>query len=439
MISTQANVSVRELQRSFTEKLGNCREVSLWIEVGGRIEWDGTHFSKRGHAVLLVSGNQLAAVIDGAELPDDWYCTLTSVLPGIRGFCFNHGVAATGLLEGHAHLFLDPGGERSETNETELRERARQNAERALRHGVMWLRDCGDPGGINLWVRESLRRGLEPAPMIRACGAAIHRHKRYGKQLGLAVRDETELMAAALDRISCGADDIKLILSGIVNFERAEVPGEPQFSESAVCDVVKLARDHGCRVIVHASGPAATAVAARAGVDTIEHAYFVTDDTLEVMAANRVVWLPTLSPVHVQWRDAQRYGHSENTRECLRRILDGHAERIVRASQMGVNIAGGSDSGSPGVGHGGGAVMEFKLLAEAGLGCEQAYRACGGPAAESIGFKTVACGIQPGAPADFLILDVSPLDNPAAFDLPRAVVRQGKLLACCPASSRSAI
>lgn len=421
----------------FEQLVSRCPRLSLCLKVGGMLQWNNGLLQQQGTTLLLIADGRVMSVIEAADIPEDWPRIVNAARPDAGTVDFTSCIAAPGLLEGHAHLFLSPNGEPT-TAVPELHDRARANAAMALRHGTIWLRDCGDPHGINLSVRNIAAAGGGLLPWIRACGAAIHRRKRYGKQLGIAVESDRELLAAAADRIARGADDVKLILSGIVNFEKAEVPGEAQFAADAVRDVVKLAHDHGRRVAAHASGEAGSAVAADSGVDSIEHAYFASNDTLAIMAEKRIAWLPTLAPVHAQWRDAERYGHTAATRDSLRRILDGHAERIAHGAEIGVRITGGSDSGSPGVGHGSGAAEEFALLADAGLGRERAYAACSTPGAGSLGFTEGHSGIKSGASADFLILSSSPLDDPTCFKSPRAIVRNGRLLACVHETTRCA-
>jgi imidazolonepropionase-like amidohydrolase len=422
--------TTRDICSTFERHIACSPRLTLCLKVGGFLSWKDDFLQQSGPTLLLMDKDRILAVVPAADVPDDWRHILNEVHPHTAAIDFSSCIAAPGLIEGHAHLFLSPDIEQV-SDVQQLQERAFANAQMALRHGTMWLRDCGDPHGINLTVRNKARSSTEPMPRIRACGAAIHRRKRYGKQLGIAVDNDQELLSAAKDRIAQGADDVKLILSGIVNFDKAEVPGEPQFSVEAVRDVVKLAHDHGKRVVAHASGQSGTAVGAAAGVDSVEHAYFVEDQTLALMAEKRITWLPTLAPVHAQWRYAERYGHALSTRDNLRRILDGHAERINRGLKLGVQIAGGSDSGSPGVGHGSGIVDEFILLADAGMGSVAAYAACSWPGAKSIGFTEGLSGFEHGASADFVLLSDSPLEHPGSFTTPRAIVRSGRLLSMC--------
>jgi imidazolonepropionase-like amidohydrolase len=413
------------------DTLESCLRLnpSLCLTVGGRIAARGNVLQESGPAVLLIEGERIAAILEAASLPADWREKLQRQFPNATHADFSRAIAAPGLVEGHAHLFLD-NGKCADMSDAEMLERALRHARACREQGVFWVRDCGDPFNINLRARETFSiSGLLPS--IRACGAAIHRRKRYGKQLGIAVEDEAGLIEAARQRIEAGVDDVKLVLSGIVSFEKEEVPGDPQFSEESVRTVVKMAHDAGRRVVVHASGDKAAALAARAGVDTIEHAYFVSEQSLEAMIKNQVTWLPTLAPVYVQWRDAAMYGHSDATRQALERILKGHAKSIARGAELGVRIAGGSDSGSPGVGHGPGAALEFQLMAEHGLSTAQAYAAASLTGAAFTGFQPHP-GVENGAPAHFALLNKSPLQYSRAFEHLAAVVTQGRLSVHAP-------
>ena len=131
-----------------------------------------------------------------------------------------------------------------------------------------------------------------------------------------------EEITAAVREIAATADDLKVIQTGIIDFKAGTVKGEPQFDTAELQFIVRLAREEGLRTFVHCSGAAGIEVAVAAGVDSIEHGFFMTRELLKGMANQGIAWVPTFSPVEFQWRRPEIAGWDEQTVSNLRRILD---------------------------------------------------------------------------------------------------------------------
>ena len=116
--------------------------------------------------------------------------------------------------------------------------------------------------------------------------------------------------------------------------------------------MVETAHAAGRKVMTHCSGLKGLAVAAGAGVDSIEHGFFMDRTTLALMRDKQLAWTPTFCPVHFQWARPDAAGWSAQTVGHLRRILDAHAEYLLLAHNMGVRLLLGTDAGSMGVKHG---------------------------------------------------------------------------------------
>jgi imidazolonepropionase-like amidohydrolase len=219
-----------------------------------------------------------------------------------------------------------------------------------------------------------------------------------------------EEIAAAVHEISTTADDLKVILTGIIDFKAGLVKGEPQFDAEELRFIVSLARELGLRTFVHCSGVAGLEVAVAAGVDSIEHGFFMNRDTLKSMADQGISWVPTFSPVHFQWQRPEFAGWDGQTVANLRRILDSHLEHVAIAADLGVPLVAGSDAGSHGVPHGISLIEELEFFLQAGLSMGAVLRSATSlprqrwnaePARLATGFK-----------ADFIALSGSPYDDP---------------------------
>ncbi len=343
-----------------------------------------------------------------------------------------------GLVDAHVHLFLDGAptdmAERSAHLKKpldELTEAARRSAREALACGVTLVRDAGDRHGINHVVRDEARQRAEMA-RVRSGGLGVKRPRRYGAFMARDVEDDAAIRAS-VGELARDADEIKLILTGIIDFDAGAVTDEPQFDLASARLVVDTARANGRRTFAHCSGAKGLAIAAEAGVGSIEHGFFMNRATLAVMRDKQVAWTPTFCPVHFQWAQPQAVGWSPNTVGNLRRILDQHAEHLRLADEMGVALLLGTDAGSMGVEHGYALFDEIERYLEAGLSLEKTLAAATGNARRHFGLGSGR--LQAGAPFEALLYDASPFDDAAVLRTPRRVWRGEAAGAAGPATA----
>ncbi|MDE2075153.1 MAG: amidohydrolase family protein, partial [Alphaproteobacteria bacterium] len=263
-----------------------------------------------------------------------------------------------GLVDAHVHLFLDGGPTDLAVRSAhlkkaldELTEAARQSARASVAAGVSLVRDAGDKHGINNAIRAEAKEPGSGLPQVRSGGIGIRAPKRYGAFMATEVADQDTIRKTTV-RLAHENDEVKLILTGIIDFEAGAVTDEPQFNLDDVRLVVETARAEGRSVFAHCSGLKGLQIAAAAGVGSIEHGFFMTRGVLETMLKNDVAWSPTFSPVHAQWANPAPMNWSEQTIGNLARILDSHAAHLKLAHEMGVTLLLGTDAGSMGVEHG---------------------------------------------------------------------------------------
>jgi imidazolonepropionase-like amidohydrolase len=142
-------------------------------------------------------------------------------------------------------------------------------------------------------------------------------------------------------------------------------------------------------------------------------------ETLAVMRDKRIAWTPTFCPVHFQWAHPEAAGWSSNTQGNLRRILDGHAEHLGLAAEMGVPLLIGTDAGSMGVEHGHALFDEIDRYLEAGLDMTTVLAAATATARRHFGMEHPR--LEAGAPFDAVLLAASPFAQPAALRRPLRV------------------
>jgi imidazolonepropionase-like amidohydrolase len=282
---------------------------------------------------------------------------------------------------------------------------ARRNLAANLAAGVTLVVDAGDRYGVNHGIRMETQ-----GVTVRSAGLALRRPGRYGGFMAREVGSREEI-AAAVCEICAQADDLKVILTGIIDFKAGEVKGAPQFDVEDLRFIVGLARQRGVRTFVHCSGVAGIETAVAAGVDSIEHGFFMTPDLLRRMADRGIAWVPTFSPVHFQWERPELAGWDPQTVANLRRILDAHFEQVALAGRVGVPLVAGSDAGSHGVRHGAALIDELDFLSAAGLPMAAVLRSATSLPRERWGVNPAR--LAKGNRAEFIALAGSPFADPA--------------------------
>jgi len=382
------------------------------------IWFDGDHLHDNGPTTFRIRDGRVADIAPGDHGTDLTRCGL----PTER--C---GFLLPGLVDAHVHLFLDGAPTDSAVRAQHLRQdrdslllAGRTSARRALSWGVTLVRDAGDRHGINNQIRDEARPADSSLAGVLSGGIAIKRPRRYGSFMATDV-DDADSLWNAITGLAVANDEVKLILTGIIDFVAGAVTDEPQFSLEEVKLAVTTARRLGRRTFAHCSGRQGLLIAARAGVGSIEHGFFMDREILTIMADHRVAWTPTFSPVHFQWAHPEAAGWSPDTVGNLRRLLDNHAEHLRLARELGVTLLLGTDAGSMGVEHGRAVHQEIERYLEAGLPMTAALQAATANARRHFGDPYPI--LARGAPFDAVLLDGNPLQDPAALAHPRRVVR----------------
>ena len=211
------------------------------------------------------------------------------------------------------------------------------------RQGFGYLRDGGDRWGVGKTARE-----LAPEYGIhyRTPLAPLYHRGHYGGFIGTGYSDLREYAALVRRQRELGADFIKLMISGLMDFDRCGVLTEPGLPPEEIRELIHIAREEGFAVMAHANGARTVQAAAEAGVDSIEHGAYLDGDALQAMAENGTVWVPTLSTIG-NLRGRGRFREKE-----VEAILEGALENVRSFAAMGGFLAPGTDAGAWAVPHG---------------------------------------------------------------------------------------
>jgi imidazolonepropionase-like amidohydrolase len=294
----------------------------------------------------------------------------------------------------------------------------------------MATRDAGDKDGVGLALSKLSVSGERPImPYIDSPGAAIHHRGRYGAFMAEPLEDCLTAQQCVEARVKAGADRIKLIPTGIINFKKGAVTTAPQMSREEVAEIVAAAKTFGKQTLAHASGDVGIDHVIDGGVDTIEHGFFVREDQLAKMRDKEIAWVPTFAPVQRQVDHADRMGWDAEVVANLKKILDAHAESLVKAHAMGVQVIAGSDAGSYGVAHGLGLLYELELMQRAGLSPLAVINSATGAGSKRLAFKEKFGQIKAGFLSRFILTRHSPLESVVHLRQERMIVFDGAVFA----------
>lgn len=232
--------------------------------------------------------------------------------------------------------------------------------------GAAYLRDGGDRWGVC-----TLAAQLAPEYGIRYVtpGFPICRAGHYGMFIGRSFEtfSDYRLLVEKLRR--CGGSFVKLMISGIMDFSQLGVLTDEPMPPELLHDCVSLAHDEGLPVMVHANGDAAVSAAIRAGVDSVEHGAYLTDETLHMLAESDAVFTPTLVTIH------NLIGCGRYPDAVLQPLFEQQCAAVQLAAKYGAYLAVGSDAGAFGVYHARAMHEEQALLRQLlGASAEQVLR-----------------------------------------------------------------
>jgi imidazolonepropionase-like amidohydrolase len=302
----------------------------------------------------------------------------------------------------------------------------------ALDSGVTTVRSAGVSHFVDVGLRELVRRGALAGPDMIATG--YHVRPGVAQEFFLDFPDQGDLMAGttgadALRRmvranLSRGVDWIKTNAT-----ERAGTPDtDPRrqiYSQEELRILVVEAGTKNIPVMAHAHGAEGADAAVRAGVRSIEHGTYLTDETLQMMAKQGTYFDPTADIVNDLAEPGGDYDNAGLKRrgEMMQPIL---MAAIGRANKLGVKIVAGSDTG-----YGPNSIArvsrEIGMLVDAGLTPLQALQAATITNAEMLKLEKQIGVVANGFEADVLVVDGNPLDNVRTLLDPLLVISNGRV------------
>ncbi|MCX7793329.1 MAG: amidohydrolase family protein [Thermodesulfovibrionales bacterium] len=231
-----------------------------------------------------------------------------------------------------------------------------------LSHGIFEVWEMGFKNASGFLAREILKDFIN----VKVAGVALYKKGFYGSFLGRGITRMDEVEEVVKEISKKGADFLKVLNSGVIDPRFNNMLSNGGFSFEELRFICSFAREKNLKVICHANGRRAIEEAIMAGVSSIEHGYFITEDLIQLMKERRVSWTPTLFALLAFSRNL-----SDSEQQVIERILRHHMDLINYANSIGVKINIGTDSGARGVEHGRAFFEELRLLRKAGLSLKE--------------------------------------------------------------------
>lgn len=220
--------------------------------------------------------------------------------------------------------------------------------------GYTYLRDGGDRWNAGKRSRElAADYGITyRTPLAPLCKAG-----HYGAFIGLTWENFREYRDLVVQHRKNGADFIKIMISGLMDFDHYGVLTEEGLDPNEIRELIHIAHEEGFAVMSHCNGARTAESAAEAGVDSIDHGAYLDKDALQAMEDNGTVWVPTLSTI------GNLRGKGRFNEDAVRKILDSALTNVAQYKGL---LAAGTDAGAWAVPHG--STTEEGYFAMAGVG-----------------------------------------------------------------------
>ncbi|KJR45316.1 Aryldialkylphosphatase related protein [Desulfosporosinus sp. I2] len=282
-----------------------------------------------------------------------------------------------GWIDAHVHLALDSLDFHRCLENWEEPSLIEENIQGFLRgyleRGIVAIRDGGDLPGFSWKAKNKVDEGIWAGPRVISVHEAVSRAGMYGRFLGRGFKDRLEWREKEQDFFEQGIDQLKVVVTGLIKFDNFQGVGPTQWTVEELAEFVEAAHGRGILVMAHASGETGISVAIEAGVDSIEHGYYMTTEQLERMREKEIAWVPTVAPIgNILKYPTDRYSSHEI--ETLKRILEGQLAKIYEAYHLNVRLGVGTDAGAYRVPHAESLFDEMDWMVQAGIPKLEVFR-----------------------------------------------------------------
>lgn len=394
---------------------------------------DGTSDRAINDVTIRVNGDVITAIERGFTDSDG-----DDTVVDLRG-----QTVLPGLMDMHVHLTGEYSASsnlnRFTLNEADYAFDAAKYAKRTLEAGFTVVRNVGDSFNVTVALRKAIDAGDVPGPMIFTAAKGLASTGGHGDATnGWAahfdadptpkdgvVNSVEDARRAVRQRYKDGADWIKITATGGV-LSVAKNGQNPQFTDEELAAIVQTANDYGMRVAAHAHGTEGMRRAVVAGVASIEHGTYMTEEVMDLMIERGTYYVPTILAGDWVAEKATIDGFfPELVRPKAAAIGPVIQDTFRKAYARGVPIVFGTDTGVSA--HGDNA-QEFALMVNGGMPEMEAIQAATSVAADFLDIGDTHGRIEAGKQADIIAVRGDPLDDISVLENVHFVMQGGNIV-----------
>jgi len=398
----------------------------------GRL-FDCTNEQLQQNMTIVVEGNQIKSIQRGFIKPQ---ATSEAKIVDLS----THTVMP-GLMDMHVHVESESSPssylENFTLSDADRAFRSQMFAMRNLMAGFTTLRDLGG-SGVNVALRNAINQGTVKGPRIYTAEKSIattggHADPSNGRRKELAldpgpelgvINSPEEARKAVRQRYKNGADCIKITATGGV-LSVAASGLNPQFMEDELAAIIATAKDYGFHTAAHAHGTEGMKRAVLAGITSIEHGTYMTEEVAELMKTHGTYYVPTISAGKFVAGKAKIAGfYPRMVAQKALEIGPQIQNTFAMAYKKGVLIAFGTDTG---VSLHGDNADEFIFMVEAGMSPAEAILSATVTSAKLLNISDKLGTIEVGKSADIIAVEGNPLQDIQSMKKVAFVMKDGEV------------
>ena len=391
---------------------------------------DGVSDRAKESVSVVVLNNEITAIKSGYLLPNKRQQVIdlkdSTIMPGLIDLHTHIDVQVT--QESYTEGFFK--------NPADFALRATQYTKATLQAGFTTVRNLG--GEVSMALRNAINAGYIEGPRIFAAGKAIATTGGHADPSNSINQKISQLMGdpgpkegvisgpyearrAVRQRYKEGSDVIKLTVTGGV-LSLAKSGDNTQFMSDELDAIMQTAHDYSFIVAVHAHGAEGMKRAVEAGVDTVEHGTYMTDEIMELMKKKGTYYVPTISAGN--WVAEKADTYPDIIQPKAKAVGPQIQKTFAKAYKQGVKIAFGSDAGVFPHGMNG---KEFIYMVEAGMPAMEAIQSATITAAKVLHIDNRLGSVEKGKIADIVAVKGNPLVDIEVMTNVNFVMKEGKI------------
>ena len=398
--------------------------------------------------VKVIRAGQLLDVTNGRMLSDQLIIVRNNVIEAVGDanrinipsgaieIDLSNSTILPGLIDAHVHLTSDASVNGYDSlSRSSIRNAlyGTYSAGLTLRSGFTTVRNVGAVAYGDVALRDSIVDGEVAGPRMIVAGQSLgitggHCDNNllpaeYDFNAGGVADGPWALRQKVRENNKYSADLIKFCATGGVMSKGTSL-GAQQFTQEEMNAIVDEAHTLGMKVAAHAHGTNGIQAAIRAGVDSIEHASILDDETIRLALEYETALVMDIYVSDYILESGTEVGMLEESLAKEREVGQVQRESFQRAHAAGVNIVFGSDAGVYPHGLNG---RQFSKMVEFGMSPMQAIQAATLKAAALLGLENQVGTLNEGAYADLIAVQGNPLENVSLLENIGFVMKDGEV------------